>query len=149
MTSLFFSIFSLYTESLCLKKKMDEKEDQKAKITQITHQIYLFGFGWRRAAGRGNRGRTQRGILLQQATLIQTVLMRRVGGTSSGRWWILWWACANQTQIRHGRWLLVMLNATMLKHVVPHWTHLLPDCRRSSRHRFPGSETRAKHTFIY
>lgn len=58
----------------------------------MTHQIHLFGFGWGCAAGGGDRGRTQRSILLQQSTLVQAILPRRVGRTSSGRRRILRWA---------------------------------------------------------
>lgn len=51
------------------------RERRKEKIKtppspKMTHQIDLFGFGRRCAAGGGDGGRTQRSVLLQQAALV-------------------------------------------------------------------------------
>lgn len=64
--------FQVHLQSLNTEHYPEKEGKKKIKTPppKMTHQIDLFGFGRRCAAGGGDGGRTQRSVLLQQATLV-------------------------------------------------------------------------------
>lgn len=76
--------WTFHSENTKMQEKKIPRRNLRRSDGPMTDQTHLFGLGRRRAAGRGHGRRTQSGVLLCRATLIQAVLPGRVGGASSG-----------------------------------------------------------------